>query len=211
MKIIEPYYEILNKPKSNFILTHLEKAARLCYKSEDKIKKGSAKVLLKSLNKNGHQSIFEHISISVLIVCDRGISHEIVRHRLCSFSQESTRYANYSKNKFNNEITVIKPLFYDEYTNRYNLWKNSIKVAEQTYLTLIDYGSSAQEARSVLPNSLKTEIIVTANIREWKHIFNLRCSNKAHPQIRQIMIPLRDEFIEMFPEYYSDLIKGENN
>jgi thymidylate synthase (FAD) len=205
MKVIDPYYEILNMPDTDYTLKHIERAARTCYKSEDKISEGSAEKLLKALNRSGHHSVFEHISVSVLIVCDRGITHEIVRHRLCSFSQESTRYANYSKEKFGNEITVIRPFFWDENDEAYTEWFSSMIAAEKSYLRLLDMGAQPQEARSVLPNSLKTEIIVTANLREWKHIFKLRCNKASHPQIRQIMLPLLNDFYNAIPIYYSDI------
>ncbi|MGD8837647.1 MAG: FAD-dependent thymidylate synthase, partial [Desulfobacteraceae bacterium] len=180
---------------------------RTCYKSEDKITDGSALKLLKALNKSGHHSVFEHISVSVRIVCDRGITHEIVRHRLCSFSQESTRYANYSKDKFGNEITVIRPFFWKNDSQEYKEWHRLMEEAEKSYLNLLEIGATPQEARSVLPNSLKTEIIVTANLREWKHIFRLRCHKASHPQIRQIMLPLLNEFRKILPVYYNDLFE----
>lgn len=205
MKIIDPYVEIINMPDSGFIMKHIERAARTCYKSEDKIQKDSAEKLLKSLVKSGHHSVFEHISVTVKIVCDRGISHELVRHRLCSFSQESTRYANYSKDKFGKEITLIRPFFWSESSEKYQLWLSAMEAAEKTYLKLIDLNATAQEARSVLPNSLKTEVITTANIREWKHIFSLRCHKASHPQMRQVMLPLLDKFYQSFPVYYEDL------
>lgn len=199
MKIIEPYFEILHMADADEIYTHLELAARTCYKSEDKIAQGSAEDLLRRLLKTGHESVIEHVSISVRIICDRGISHEIVRHRLCSFSQESTRYANYSKEKFGSEITVIRPFFWNEDSPEYSEWKLAMEACEKSYLSLLAMGAKAQEARSVLPNSLKTDIIVTANIREWIHIFNLRCSNASHPQIRQIMLPLLKAFHNRLP------------
>jgi len=205
MKVIEPHIDILHMPDGDTILKHLELAARTCYKSEDKIKTGSAAGLLKGLIKSGHHSILEHISITVRIVCDRGITHEIVRHRLCSFSQESTRYANYAKEKFGSEITVIRPFFWEPDSDEYRQWASAIQATEKAYLNLIEKGASAQQARSVLPNSLKTEIIVTANIREWRHIFNLRCNQASHPQIRQIMLPLLDTFNRKIPVLYQDL------
>jgi thymidylate synthase (FAD) len=207
VKIIDPSYEILQISDGEFILKHIEKAARTCYKSEDKIKDGSAQGLLKGLLKSGHHSVFEHAGISLRIVCDRGITHEIVRHRLSSFSQESTRYANYSKEKFGNEITVIKPFFWKEDTPQYEIWKKSMEEAETAYLNLIETGASAQEARSVLPNSLKTEIIVTANLRQWRHILDLRCSKASHPQIRQIMLPLLKDFGKRIPVIFEDLVE----
>lgn len=205
MKIIDPYVEIINMPDSGFIMKHIERAARTCYKSEDKIQENSAEKLLRSLIKSGHHSVFEHISVTVKIVCDRGISHELVRHRLCSFSQESTRYANYSKDKFGKEITLIRPFFWSESSEKYQLWLAAMEAAEKTYLKLIELNATAQEARSVLPNSLKTEVFTTANIREWKHIFSLRCHKASHPQMRQVMLPLLDKFYQSFPVYYEDL------
>ena len=207
MRIIEPYFEILNMPDGLSILKHIELAARTCYKSEDKMKKDSAYNLLRALIKSGHHSVFEHVSITVRIICDRGISHEIVRHRLCSFSQESTRYANYSKDKFGNEITLIKPFYWEEKSDEYKEWLSAMFKAEATYLNLIKMGASPQEARSVLPNSLKTEIIVTANLREWRHIFDLRCAKASHPQIREIMLPLLNEFNKNIPVIYEDIYK----
>jgi thymidylate synthase (FAD) len=141
----------------------------------------------------------------VRIICDRGVTHELVRHRLCSFSQESTRYANYAQDKFGREITVIRPYFWAEEDDRYRLWLTAMQACEDAYLRLVDAGATAQEARSVLPNSLKTEIVTTANIREWRHIFKLRCDKAAHPQMRQVMLPLLAAFNERIPLLYDDL------
>ncbi len=199
MKIIEPYFEILHMADEDEIYRHLELAARTCYKSEDKITQGSAAQFLQRLVKSGHKSVIEHVSISVRIVCDRGVMAELTRHRLASFSIESTRYANYSKDKFGSEITVIRPFFWQNDSPQYNAWKMAMEACEKTYLELIESGAKAQEARSVLPNSLKTDIIITANIREWLHIFNLRCSKASHPQMREIMLPLLDEFYKRLP------------
>lgn len=127
----------------------------------------------------------------------------MVRHRIAAYSQESTRYCNYSKDKFGREITVIRPLFLKEGTKRYQYWLRGCKDAESAYFDMLDDGATPQEARSVLPNSLKTEIVMTANLREWKHVFELRCAEQAHPQIRQLMIPLRDEMIKILPEIFA--------
>jgi thymidylate synthase (FAD) len=205
MKVIDPYYDILNMPAGEVVLTHIELAARTCYKSEDKITADSAARLLRGLLKSGHHSVFEHASATVRIVCDRGISHEIVRHRLCAFSQESTRYANYARDKFGQEITVIKPFFWPENSEAYHVWKAQMESAEAAYLRLIEGGASPQEARSVLPNSLKTEVVMTANMREWRHIFKLRCSGASHPQIRQLMLPLLDRFAKAVVVLFDDL------
>jgi thymidylate synthase (FAD) len=205
MKVIDPYFDILNMPAGESVLTHIELAARTCYKSEDKITADSAARLLRGLLKSGHHSVFEHASASVRIVCDRGISHEIVRHRLCAFSQESTRYANYARDKFGQEITVIKPFFWPENSDAYRTWKAQMESAEAAYLQLIEGGASPQEARSVLPNSLKTEVVMTANMREWRHIFKLRCAGASHPQIRQLMLPLLDRFKTEIAVLFDDL------
>ena len=207
MKVIEPYFEILHMADAHEIYRHLELAARTCYKSEDRIDQGTAEALLKRLLKTGHESVIEHISITVRLVCDRGVTHELVRHRLCSFSQESTRYANYSKEKFGREITVIKPFFWQEGSDQYKEWESAMEACERSYLALLDSGAKAQEARSVLPNSLKTDIVVTANIREWMHVFNLRCSPASHPQMRQVMLPLLNEFYTRIPVLFESLYK----
>jgi len=205
MKVVEPYFEILHMAEGEEILRLLELAARTCYKSEDKIARGTAAEFLKRLLKTGHESVIEHISATVRIVCDRGITHEIVRHRLCSFSQESTRYANYSKEKFGREITVIRPFFWEHDSDQYREWERAMEMCEKAYLTLLDLGAKAQEARSVLPNSLKTDIVITANIREWRHIFKLRCSKASHPQMRQSMLPLLAEFHKRVPVLFDSL------
>jgi len=199
MRIIEPSFEILHMAEEEEVYRLLEIAARNCYKSENKIAQGTAKDLLRRLMKTGHESVIEHISISVRIICDRGITHELVRHRLCSFSQESTRYANYSKEKFGKEITVIRPFFWEKGSQAYELWADAMQNAEWAYFDLLSEGAKPQEARSVLPNGLKTDIVTTANIRNWKHIFNLRCSKASHPQIRQIMLPMLAEFYKRLP------------
>lgn len=186
------------------ILKQIETAGRTCYKSEDKISADSSVGFVKRIIKSGHHSVIEHISVSVRFICDRGISHEIVRHRLAAYSQESTRYANYSMNKFGNEITVIKPYFWPENSLEYLEWKKAMENAEQSYLKLLKSGARPEQARSVLPNSLKTEIVMTCNLREWRHVLKLRCSKASHPQIRELMIPLLAEFHEKIPVLFDD-------
>lgn len=200
MKIIKPSTEILYyTPDLELVI---ERAGRVCYKSEEKICPGSAEKLIARLMESKHESVLEHGSITVLFVCDRGISHELVRHRIASFSQESTRYCNYGKGKFGTEITVIEPCFWSKDDLRYELWHNAMNYAEDHYLRLLEHNATPQEARSVLPNSLKTEVVVTANPREWIHIFRLRTANTAHPQMREIMIPLAKEFTEKWPSIF---------
>ena len=208
MKIISPFHEIFFIQDGASILRHIEIAGRTCYKSEDKITQDSSKGFVKGIIKSGHHSVIEHISITVRFICDRGISHELVRHRLAAFSQESTRYANYSKDKFGNEITVIKPVFWSEESEAYGHWLAAMKNAENSYLNLLKTGVKAEEARSVLPNSLKTEVVMTCNLREWRHVLNLRCSKASHPQIREIMLPLLKELHEKIPVVFDDLYEA---
>lgn len=186
----------------------IEYAGRKCYKSEDRICEGSAEKFIEHLKGLHHESVLEHGSITVCFINDRGISHEEVRHHISSFSQESTRYCNYSKGKFGGEITVIdiRGGFPDMPVTRFEVWVEAMLDAERHYNKLIELGATAQEARSVLPNSLKTELVWTANPREWRHIFNMRCSNAAHPQIKEVMIPLRGEFAKRWPSLFADLI-----
>ena len=205
MRILDPSFEILFFPEPATVLGHLETAARTCYKSEDKIGAGSAEKLLARIVRMGHESVLEHMSISVRITCDRGVTHEMVRHRICSFSQESTRYANYSHDKFGREIAVIRPFFWKKGDAEYALWEKAMLAAEKAYLDLIDNGATPQEARSVLPNSLKSDLIMTTNIREWRHIFKLRCDQASHPQMREIMLPMLKEFHARLPLVFDDL------
>ena len=221
MKLIRPYYEILNPRDLKKASKEIERAARTCYKSENKIGLGTDEELIKILLDKHHEAMIEFgPDITVKFVCDRGVSHELVRHRLCSFAQESTRYCNYSKDKFDNQITFIIPVWSKsnftskdapgiyvvdvsmkpEYT-----WFYHMLASESAYRRLIAEGWQPQEARSVLPNSLKTEIVVKTNIREWRHIFRLRCSKAAHPQMRELMIPLLKDFQKKCPLLFNDI------
>ena len=206
MKIIKPSYEILTPISKDGLeeLKRIETAARTCYKSEDKITEdgSSARKMVKALITRGHEAMLEHSQLSVKFICDRGVTHEMVRHRLCSFAQESTRYCNYSGDKFGNELTFIEPFFFKDNPTYYSFWKDACQKCEDVYMYLISQGVPPQEARSVLPNSLKTEIVVTANYREWRTIFKLRCAKDAHPQIREVMIPLQKELAEKLPEVF---------
>lgn len=205
MKKVKPSYEILSKIDGEEILKSIEVAGRTCYKSEERITKGSAEKFVQMIINRNHVSVIEHEKITVKFIFDRGISHEMVRHRLCSFSQESTRYCNYTKDKFSNEITVIDISDHVKTWNAEKVWKNAMNDAERHYNRLIELGESPQIARSVLPNSLKTEIVVTANLREWRLIFKLRTSSAAHPQIREVMTPLYEELKGRIPVIFDDL------
>lgn len=188
----------------DIILNHIEKCGRICYKSEEKITTDSAKSFVKMLIERGHEAMIEHYSFTVKFIVDRGVSHELVRHRVASFAQESTRYCNYSKDKFGGEITFVQPIFY-EGCESYNEWHYAMQVAENMYFALLE-NSTPQEARTVLPNSLKTEIVITANLREWRHILKLRTSKEAHPQMREVMIPLLYQLKTLIPVVFDDII-----
>lgn len=205
MKIIKPYHEIMTPIDGVQILKHIESCGRICYKSEHKITKDSYLTFAKNIVKRGHEAVIEHCSLSVKFVCDRGVSHEIVRHRMASYCQESTRYCNYSKDDFQGEITVIEPIFLEQYTDGYSMWEEACQITERAYFKMLDWGCSPQEARAVLPNSLKTEIVMTANLREWRHFLKLRTSKAAHPQIREIAIPLLKELKERIPVIFDDI------
>lgn len=205
MKIIKAGFEILTKVNGIEVLRALEVAGRTCYKSEDKITDESAIEFVKKLIERGHEAMIEHHSVTAKIVCDRGVTHEIVRHRIASYAQESTRYCNYSKDKFGNEITVIEPMFWDKHSDAYKAWHEACSQSETQYFRLLSYGASPQEARSILPNSLKTEIVVTMNLREWRHFFKLRTAATAHPQMREIAIPMLNAFREMIPVIFDDI------
>lgn len=205
MKVVRPEYEILTPLDPLAVLSRLERAGRTCYRSEDRITPDSARNFVKGLIKSGHHSVIEHESVSVRLICDRGVTHELVRHRLASFSQESTRYVNYSRGPEGRGLVVIKPLFFDEDTEVYRIWLKAMEAAEEAYMDLVEAGATAQEARSVLPNSLKTEIVMTANLREWRHVLALRCSPASHPQIREIMKMVLVGFQEILPEVFGDI------
>lgn len=203
MRIIKPA-AILETPYSQEeILRLLEKAGRVCYKSENKISDGSAEKFIDNILKRGHESVIEHVSLTFRVVCDRGVSHEIVRHRIASYSQESTRYCNYHSDKFSNELTVIDPIFWEKNSKQYKVWLESIKNCEENYNKLIELGASPQEARSILPNSLKTEIFMTMNLREWRHFLKLRNSRFAHPQMVEVARIIRNELVGRYPVIFN--------
>jgi thymidylate synthase (FAD) len=225
MKLIKPSYEIitdLEKGEVRKMLKTLEKVARTCYKSEDKITEDSADKMIEMLIKKGHEAMIEFADIIVKFTCDRGVSHEIVRHRLASYAQESTRYCNYSKDKFDNQVTYIIPTWVNlvesewtkeqvdssvpvSFTEQDFIWMKQMISAEESYNALIAQGWQAQQARAVLPNSLKTEINVKFNLREWRHFFKMRCSPAAHPQMRELSLPLLAEFKSKVPILFNDL------
>lgn len=208
MKIIESKVELINAPSYLSLLSTIEQAGRTCYKSEDKIAEGSAEKFARGIIKRGHEAVIEHGSITARFTCDRGVSHEIVRHRLAAYCQESTRYCNYGKGQFGHEITVIKPCFLGEGLN-YTCWKTACEHCEEAYFSMLDHGCTPQEARSVLPNSLKTEVVMTANLREWRHFIRLRTSPAAHPDMRVVAVKLYDILKKTYPVFFEDIIIHE--
>lgn len=207
MKIIEPSFKILDDINKMEILEKLELCGRVCYKSEYLISDNSAETFILKIIESGHESVIEHEKITVKFVCDRGISHEIVRHRIASYSQESTRYCNYSKNMFDKELTFIKPFFWKIDSEMYSIWLEQMQSSEKCYIKLLDNGATPEQARTILPNSLKTELIVTMNLREWRHFFKLRTSKKAHPQMKELCVPLLIKMYDLLPVLFDDILK----
>ena len=205
MKIIPASVEFITPINGKVILERLEQCGRVCYKSEDKITEGSAAEFLAGIIKRGHEAVLEHCSFTVKFICDRGVSHEIVRHRLASYCQESTRYCNYGKEGFGKEITVIRPHYLLPGSSGMAFWEHACKSAETAYLNLLERGYTPQEARAVLPNSLKTEVVMTANIREWRHFLKLRTSAAAHPQMREVATVLLKELQQKVPVLFDDI------
>lgn len=220
MRIIEPEVQIFT-PLTPDLLVHIERAGRTCYKSEREFTWETADKFVRMLISRGHESVLEHSSVTVKFIVDRGVSHEIVRHRIAAYSQESTRYCNYSKEKFGNEITFIKPFFFDRcekygigksyhlscrQCDQYAEWLSAMQTAELSYMRLIEAEAKPEQARSILPNSLKTEIVCTFNLREWRHFFKLRCAPAAHPQMREVTLPLFYEFKDKIPALVDDIV-----
>jgi thymidylate synthase (FAD) len=209
MQVIEPSFDILSGPEVLYnVIVDLERIGRVCYKSEDKINEDSSSRFITQIVKSGHHSVLEHQSITVRFIHNRGFTHELVRHRLASYSQESTRYCNYSKDKFGNELTFIKPYWWDDESVSYiggarAYWQNTMEDIEKRYLGMLNCMLSPQAARGILPNDLKTEIIMTANLREWMHVFKLRTANAAHPDMRRVMKPLQKELHQRLPEIFT--------
>lgn len=217
MNLIRPSFKIRGNVDGSKILKSIESAGRTCYKSETKITLESSEKFMSMILKRGHESVIEHEIISVRIVCDRGVSHEIVRHRLASYSQESTRYCDYAGghitfiippwvakiHAMTGEHNVCPTAFLDSGTND---WLLAMWQSENTYKMLREYGWKPEQARSVLPNSLKTEIVCTMNLREWRHFFKMRADPAAHPQMREIAVPMLEEFRRLVPVVFNHYI-----
>ncbi|MCL2672359.1 MAG: FAD-dependent thymidylate synthase [Clostridiales bacterium] len=205
MKVISPSFVIESPVDAAKILKRIEAAGRVCYKSESKITADSAEEFVRRIVRSGHESVLEHASITVRIICDRGVTHEWVRHRIASYSQESTRYCNYTQDRFGNELTFIKPCFWEEDSPAYAIWVQAMENIETAYFELLRQGETAQMARSILPNSLKTEMLVTMNLRAWRNFFKLRTASAAHPQMRELTVPLLEQLKGILPVVFGDL------
>lgn len=219
MNIMKPSFEILTPISEGGIeeLKQIERIGRVCYKSEDKMSEDgeTAKKFVKMLIDRGHEAMIEHSVLSVKFTVDRGVSHELVRHRIASFAQESTRYVNYSLDKFDNEINVINIVGGINLDNKMKgiegildilyEWEMAMRDAEKHYKQMMIFGATPQIARSVLPNSTKTEITITANYREWRNFFKLRTAPTAHPQMREVTIPLLKELKNRLPIIFDDI------
>ena len=218
MKIIKPEIYVENYDGIE-IMKNIEKACRTCYRSEGNITEDSYKNLLKNCINRGHESVLEHEKVTVQLICDIGVYKDLTRHRIASFSIESTRYCDYGKDKFDNELKFIEPIFYsdmwkhrdfDEYILDDNEqksmgWFNCMREIERFYMSMSNLGCTPDEMRMILPHSTAAKVTMTANIREWKHILELRCSKATHPAVQQLMIPLLLDFKENMPEIFNSI------
>ena len=203
MKIVEPWNKV-EKIDGIKIMKRIERACRTCYRSEGNITEDSYKNLLKNCLNRGHESVLEHEKITVRVYGDIGTYKDLTRHRFASFSIESTRYCSYDKDKYGNEITVINPS-YIESKEIYEAWKDGIENLEKAYMNMKKLGATNDMCRELLPHSTGAEYTMTANIREWKHILELRTTKNVHPAIRQLLIPLLLYFKEQMPEIFGDI------
>lgn len=207
VKIIEPSVEILTDIDGDKVLKHIEKCGRTCYQSyqnetEDTT---SAKNMIQMLIKMGHESVLEHFLITIKAKIDVGNYKDLTRHRHASFSIESTRFCNYSKGKFGNELTVIQPCNIDKDSGIYHIWLKTMNDIEKAYMDMSALGAKPDQLRMILPHSLAAEVTMSANLREWRHIFKMRCQKAAHPSVRQIMLKTLNEFHNRIPAVFDDL------
>ena len=212
MRVINAGYEIISELNGEEILKHIERCARVCYKSEDRITEDSAEKMVAALIRSGHEAMLEHYSFTVKFICDRGIANELVRHRIASFAQESSRYCCYAKDKFGKELTFINPCFWEPDSDNYARWFHEMDEAEKTYLAMIEDGATPEQARDILPTSIKTEIVMTANLREFRHFFKLRAegtTGKPHPQMLEITIPFLKELKQKIPVVFDDIMSED--
>ena len=203
MRLVEPWIKVENFDGVK-IMKRIERACRTCYRSEDKISEESYKNLLTNCLNRGHESVLEHEKITVRIYSDIGTYKDLTRHRFASFSVESTRYCSYNKDKYGNEIAVVNPVYIED-KEVFETWKKAIEDMEKAYMKMKELGASTDMCREILPHSTAAEYTMTANIREWKHILELRTTNHVHPAIRQVLIPLLLLFKEQMPEIFGDI------
>ena len=208
MRLVEPWIKV-EKFDGVKIMKRIERACRTCYRSEDKISEDSYKNLLTNCLNRGHESVLEHEKITVRIYSDIGSYKDLTRHRFASFSVESTRYCSYNKDKYGNEIAIIDPVYIED-KEVYATWKNAMEEMEKSYMKMKELGATTDMCREILPHSTGAEYTMTANIREWKHIFELRANNHVHPAIRQVMIPLLKYFKEQMPDIFADIPYDED-
>ena len=209
MKLIDPVVYVENYDAKK-MLKRIERACRTCYRSEDKVTEDSYKNLIKNCISRGHESVLEHEKVSIRMICDIGAYKDLTRHRIASFSIESTRYCNYGKDKFDNEIKFMKPVNIDEGTEVYDLFVEGLEGIEKNYLKMAELDAKPDQLRMLLPHSTASEVNMTCNLREWKHVFSLRCSKHAHPSIRQVLIPLLLKFKEDMPEIFESVEYDED-
>lgn len=221
MRTVEAHVEFINPPEYAVVLNTIERVGRTCYKSEDKMTEFSAEDFVRRLIKRGHEAMIEHGSVTLRFINDRGVSHEEVRHRIASFGQESTRYCNYSKDKFDGEVTYINiergmeldatvsKLPFEVKLAIIHEWMVACLDAECHYLRMLELGATPQIARSVLNNSTKTEICITMNFREWRHFIRLRNDPAAHPQIREVAQQALDMLYEKYPVFFEEFVKED--
>ena len=209
MKIIEPSVEIMQEIDGDKILKHLELCARNCYKSEGNITEdtSSAIKMINKLIKLDHTAMLEHYNVTVRFICDVGVYKDITRHRHASFAIESTRYCNYSKDKFGNEISFIKPCNIEEGSELWNEWSNQMKDVETTYIKMAELGAKPDQLRMILPHSTAASVVMSSNMREWRYILKLRCSKAAHPSVREVMLMLLNEFHSKIPVLFDDIFE----
>ena len=203
MRLVEPWIKVENFDGVK-IMKRIERACRTCYRSEDKISEESYKNLLTNCLNRGHESVLEHEKITVRIYSDIGTYKDLTRHRFASFSVESTRYCSYNKDKYGNEIAVVNPVYMED-KEVFETWKKAIEDMEKAYMKMKELGASTDMCREILPHSTAAEYTMTANIREWKHILELRTTKHVHPAIRQVLIPLLLLFKEQMPEILGDI------
>jgi thymidylate synthase (FAD) len=206
MILVEPNVQIISTLDGDMILKHLELCGKVCYKSEDTIKQDSCNTFVSKILESEHESVIEHFSITVKFICSRACSHQLVRHRLASYSQESQRYVNYSRGKFGSQVTFIKPIDFDTMNVAQQFkFKMALEASEKSYLDLISAGFKAQQARDVLPNATKTEVITTMNLRSWRHFLKLRTDSHAQLEIRTLANKLLQMFKEQVPVIFEDI------